>query len=329
MADVLNEHASVAARREASLERPCVLVACSGGADSLSLAAALAHEAPRAGILAGGVSVDHGLQEGSAHRARAVAAALAGMGLEPVETVHVRIGRSPAGPEASARSARYAVLDHAATRHGADAVFLGHTLEDQAETVLLGLARGSGARSLAGMATRLGLYRRPLLRLSRGIVRAAVPPGLEPWEDPHNVDPAYARARVRHRVLPVLEKELGPGITAALARTGELLRADAEALDVLADQALQAATRPAPGSSPGSAYDIGHLSGLPQAVRWRVLRTAAISAGCPPTDLTAAHAEAVDKLLTAWHGQKGVDLPGAVRASRRRGVLTFGPLPGS
>ncbi|AYY14667.1 tRNA lysidine(34) synthetase TilS [Actinobacteria bacterium YIM 96077] len=303
---------------------PLVLVACSGGPDSLALAAALAHQASRAGVRAGGVSVDHGLQEGSADRARAVGAVLVGFGLEPVETIHVRVPAGVGGPEGRARRARYAALESAAARHGASAVLLGHTLDDQAETVLLGLARGSGPRSLAGMAERTGIYHRPLLRLTRDAVRAAVPGDVKPWEDPHNTDSAYARVRVRKRVLPVLEEELGPGISAALARTADLLRADADALDSSAGSARAAAATTAAGGAP--AYDVGTLVGLSKAVRWRVLRAAAIDAGCPPTDLTAAHIEAIDMLITGWRGQKGVDLPGAIRARRRGGLLRFDAL---
>ncbi|NED95997.1 tRNA lysidine(34) synthetase TilS [Phytoactinopolyspora alkaliphila] len=320
----------------ASGEPALVLAACSGGADSWAVAGALAVEGPRAGVRAGAVTVDHGLQAGSAERARSVAAQLGALGLDPVEVVHVHVGRAGGGPEGRARRARYDVLTAAALRHGAAAVLLGHTLDDQAETVLLGLARGSGARSLAGMAARAGLYRRPLLQLSREVVRAAVPGGVRVWEDPHNADPAYARARVRHLVLPVLEKELGPGVAAALARTAELLRADADALDHVAAGALTAVTRHGPaepagpaydtGELAGPVYDTGELAGLPQAVRWRILRGAAIAAGCPPTDLTAAHVQAVDALVVAWRGQKGIDLPGAIRANRRGRALRFGPL---
>ena len=144
---------------------PCVLVACSGGADSLALAAAVAFEAPRAGVRAGLVTVDHGLQPGSA----AVAAQVAGLGyelgLDPVEIVPVTVGRT-GGVEAAARDARYAALDAAASALGA-AVLLGHTLDDQAETVLLGLGRGSGPRSIAGMRVIDGHYLRPLLGLRR------------------------------------------------------------------------------------------------------------------------------------------------------------------
>jgi tRNA(Ile)-lysidine synthetase-like protein len=309
-----------------------VLVSCSGGADSLALAAALAHVAARDGLRAGGVSVDHGLQPGSAERARGVASDLVRLGLDPVEVVHIQVADDLQGPEGNARRARYAALDAAASRHGATAVLLGHTRDDQAESVLLGLARGSGARSLAGMAAAAGRYRRPLLSLPRETVRAAVPGGFTAWQDPHNSDLTFARARVRCHVLPALEAELGPGISAALARTAELLRADADALDAWADRVLTECVLE--GRSPGGkpqqySFDhglgIGSLATYPQAIRKRVLRRAAIAAGSPPTDLTAAHVEAMDALITKWRGQVGVDLPGKLRASRVGGVLGFGP----
>lgn len=297
-----------------------VLVACSGGSDSLSLAAATAFEARAAGWRAGGVSVDHGLQRGSAQRARDVAATLAVLGLNPVEAIHVSADGGPSGPEGNARAARYRALDGAARRHNAASVLLGHTRDDQAETVLLGLARGSGARSLAGMPERSALYRRPLLRLSRDVVRQALPEGLLPWDDPHNADPAYARARVRHAVLPTLEAELGPGIADALARTADLLRADADALDEIVDTHWREWT-----AERGT--EIGVLADLPRAIRWRLLRRAAIDAGCPPTDLTAAHVAAIDTLIMDWRGQKGIDLPGGIRAARVDKTLRFTHVP--
>ncbi|MFW6091230.1 MAG: tRNA lysidine(34) synthetase TilS, partial [Actinomycetota bacterium] len=306
---------------ELDRRRP-VLVACSGGPDSLALAAAVAFRAERDGRRAGAVTVDHGLSPGSADRAREVAAAMSALGLDPVEVVHALVAATGRGPEGDARAARYGALDAAASRHGAAAVLLGQTRDDQAETVLLGLARGSGARSLAGMAPASGHYRRPLLDLPRETVRSAVPAGLVPWEDPDNVDPAYARARVRHRVLPVLEAELGPGVAAALARTADLLRADADGLDEWADRAAEqclVAAPPVAGRDDGTAVrlDVPQLAALPLAVRSRVLRRAAIVAGSPPTDLTAGHVRALDALVTRWHGQRGVDLPGGVRAARR------------
>src|SRR5271170_3077572 len=193
-----------------------VLAACSGGADSLALAAALAFEAPRLGLSGGGVTVDHGLQPGSAEQARKVTTALAALGLDPVRSVSVTVARSGTGPEAAARTARYLALGRVADATGAAAILLGHTLDDQAETVLLGLARGSGARSLAGMPERRGIYRRPLLGIRRADTIAACQElELEPWQDPHNADSRYARVRVRHQALPALEAALGPGVPEA------------------------------------------------------------------------------------------------------------------
>jgi tRNA(Ile)-lysidine synthase len=295
-----------------------VLIACSGGADSLALAAATAFEAGKAGLLAGALTVDHGLQAGSAKRAAVLAARLGTLGLAPVEVLAVAVGQD-GGPEAAARAARYAALDAAAERLGAAAVLVGHTRDDQAETVLLGLTRGSGARSLAGMAAASGpggRYRRPLLGIDRATTYAAcLAEGQQPWDDPHNLDPVYTRARVRHRVLPVLEQELGPGVAAALARTAGLLRDDADALDEWADRAAAECTH----SSGGLLAD--RLAEFPPAVRRRVLRQTAITAGSNPSDLTAHHVGAIDALLTGWHGQAWVDLPGGVRATRRCGRL--------
>jgi tRNA(Ile)-lysidine synthase len=188
-----------------------VLVACSGGADSLALAEAVAFEAPKLAVAAGAVVVDHGLQDGSAAVAARAAAQCRRLGLDPVEVVAVQVEDGRAGPEAAARAARYAALEAAAERLGAELVLLGHTRDDQAEGVLLGLARGSGARSLSGMPARRGRYARPLLGLSRSQpAAAAAASGLRPWEDPHNADPAYARVRARS-LLAALEAELGPG----------------------------------------------------------------------------------------------------------------------
>jgi tRNA(Ile)-lysidine synthase len=302
-----------------------LLVACSGGADSLALASALAFEAPKLGLRGGGVTVDHGLQDGSDEQARRVAKALKGMGLRPVDNVTAAVAcpGDPGypGPEAAAREARYAALHRAASASGAAAVLLGHTMDDQAETVLLGLARGSGARSLAGMPGRTGPFLRPLLRIGRATTRAAcAAQGLEPWDDPQNADPGFARARVRHRLLPALEAELGPGVAEALARSARLLRADADLLDALAESELE---RMAPPGS-GHSLPLDALAALPEAIRSRVLRNAAIAAGCPPGALSARHIAGLEALVTGWHGQRWTDLPGGVRAWRRYGKLQFG-----
>jgi tRNA(Ile)-lysidine synthase len=307
-----------------------VLVACSGGADSLALAAAAAFEAPRLGVTLGGVTVDHGLQPGSAEQAAKVVKVLTAMGLDPVLSLSVTVARPDVegrpgypGPEAAARDARYRALDRAAAATGATAILLGHTRDDQAETVLLGLARGSGARSLAGMPERNGRFLRPLLGISRAQTRAAcAAQNLEPWDDPQNADPGYARARVRHRLLPALERELGPGVTEALARSADLLRADADLLDSLARAETDRLSAPGPGLA------IDELAALPAAIRSRVLRNAAIAAGCPPGSLTAGHVAGLDALVTQWRGQRGADLPGGISGRRRYGKLLFSAGPG-
>ncbi|MDT4915835.1 MAG: tRNA(Ile)-lysidine synthase [Pseudonocardiales bacterium] len=307
-----------------------VMVACSGGADSLALAAAVSFEAARAGVPAGLITVDHGLQRGSAERADLVAAIGYEMGLDPVEVVRVAVGRA-GGPEAAARTARYAAL--AATAGALDAqVMLGHTLDDQAETVLLGLGRGSGPRSIAGMAAVDGRYLRPLLGLRRETTAAACSAlGLPVWTDPHNSDAAFQRARLRHEVLPLLDGVLQGGVAEALARTAALLRDDLDALDVMAADALLRVVRPRPGDEPGKhgqsmeELDVASVASLPRALRTRVLRLWVATAGAAP--LTAERTEAVDALVSDWHGQGPIDLPGRVAVHRASGrlVLTAEP----
>ncbi|WP_405184832.1 tRNA lysidine(34) synthetase TilS [Streptomyces albidoflavus] len=317
-------------------EGPLVLVACSGGADSMALASALAFEAPRLGIRAGGITVDHGLQYGSDDRAADVVARLTALGLDPVEASAVRVaaasdrtahgapyagGARRVGPEAAARDARYAALDEAAERLGAAAVLLGHTRDDQAETVLLGLARGSGIRSLSGMAAvsgDSGRYRRPFLQLDRQTARTAcLAQSLPVWDDPHNTDPAYTRSRLRHEGLPALEKALGKGVVEALARTAQLSRDDADALDAWAARE-EAAVRDETGE-----LDCARLYALPAAVRRRILRRALVAAGAPGGSLFARHVEEVDRLITGWRGQRAINLPGKVEARRQGGRLVL------
>ncbi len=302
-----------------------VLAACSGGPDSLALAAAVAFEAPRAGLLAGGITIDHGLQPGSAEQAAQVTAVLHRLGLSPVLSVAVEVARPGGadgypGPEAAARSARYAALDEAAGRTGAR-ILLGHTLDDQAETVLLRLSRGSGARSLAAMAPVSGRYLRPLLGIRRTqTVAACAAEGLQPWADPHNSDPAYARTRVR-RLMPALEEALGPGVALALARTADLLRADADVLDALA--VAEAAQLGGTAAAQADGWPAAALAKLPEAIRHRLLRTAAVAAGCPAGAMSQRHVARLDELVTGWHGQRWADLPGGIRCLRRYGRLLF------
>ncbi|MFI6823621.1 tRNA lysidine(34) synthetase TilS [Micromonospora sp. NPDC050187] len=313
-----------------------VLVACSGGADSLALAAATAFVAPRLGRPAGLVTVDHGLQAGSAERAAAVARWAEKTGFAPVESVRVRVAGRPGGPEGAARDARYQALAEAARRYGASALLTGHTRDDQAETVLLALARGSGPRGLAGMPPRRDLSGVPLLRpfldVSREQTRRACAVlGFTPWEDPHNVDPSYARARVRADVLPVLVAALGPAVLENLARTARLVAADTAALDDLAAAALAEARVPTDGRAgaggatgdrpvPGGLV-VPVLAGLALAVRTRVLHAWARELGAPAAALSHRHVAALDALVTDWRGQGAVHLPGALRVTRRDGHL--------
>ena len=303
--------------RELLPDSGLALVALSGGPDSLVLAAAVAFEAPRAGLRAGAVIIDHGLQPGSADAAAQAARHTTDLGLDPVLVLPVTVG-TEGGPEAAARTARYAALDQAARDTGAVAVFLGHTLDDQAETVLLGLARGSGAASLRGMDAVAGLYRRPLLGIRRATtVQACADAGLTPWHDPHNADPAYTRVRVRQAVLPVLERELGPGIPEALARTAEQLREDSDALDHFAEEIAEDL---AEHSEAGIALPVKALAANPAALRQRLIRLAVASEF--HVSLSRAQTLEVARLVTDWHGQSGVDLPG-VRVERRDGYLHF------
>jgi tRNA(Ile)-lysidine synthase len=294
-----------------------VLVALSGGPDSLALAAATAFEAPRAGLRAGAVIVDHGLQEGSADVAANAARQAADLGLDPVLVRTVTVGTA-GGPEAAARDARYEALRTAAAETGATTVLLGHTLDDQAETVLLGLARGSGAASLQGMAAKTGLYSRPLLGIRRSQTEQfCVDSDLEPWADPQNADAAYSRVRVRSSVLPMLERELGPGIAEALARTAEQLREDSDALDHFAEEIAEEL---ADIAEAGISLPVRALEANPPALRQRLIRLAVQSEF--HVSLSRAHTLEVAKLVTDWHGQSGLDLPG-IRVERRDGLLVF------
>jgi tRNA(Ile)-lysidine synthase len=253
--------------------------------------------------------VDHGLQPDSAEVAARASEQLHAIGFSEivVERVYVEL-TSGLGPEAAARAARYQAFDAHAERLGATTL-LGHTLDDQAETVLLGLARGSGARSLAGMAVRTGGYLRPLLELRRTTTQAMCAElRLDPWQDPHNADPRYARVRVRRHVLPVLEAELGPGIAEALARTAAQLGEDADLLDQLAAAA-----------DPGTEnLDCGLVAQLAPALRRRVIRRWLLARGA--ADVTRRHVLAVESLVLDWRGQQAVQLT-AADVVRRDGAL--------
>ena len=292
-----------------------VLVAVSGGADSLALAAALVPESKNALINLVGVTIDHQLQKSSGEQATKVHSQLSSLGISQIEIVKVDVEMVD-GLEASARRARYAALDAVAEKLNANLIFLGHTLNDQAESVLLGLARGSGARSLSGMARYTGKYCRPLLEITRSETLAACTENnLTPWIDPHNSDSQFARVRVRTDALPKLEESIGPGITEALARSADLLRDDADALDGWAVQVAAELDL--------ADLEITALADLPKAVRTRLLRMAIYAAGAPMGSITADHVASVEALVTSWHGQGACSLPGGVKVSRISGRLSL------
>ncbi|HEX7210455.1 MAG TPA: tRNA lysidine(34) synthetase TilS [Propionibacteriaceae bacterium] len=295
-----------------------LVVACSGGADSLALAFAIDYVTTRRGLGHSAVVIDHGLQDDSAEVASRVADQLATLGYDDVSVIAVDIDQpSAVGPEAAARQARYRALDTEA-RARAATVWLGHTLDDQAETVLLGLARGSGSRSLAGMVPRTGHLVRPFLRIRRTTTeQVCAELGLEPWQDPHNSDRRFTRVRVRDIVLPMLEAELGPGVAEALSRTAELVRDDSELLDQLAAQTSRAAE----GLGGTDTLDCAALESQPPALRRRIIRLWLLAHGLG--DLSLRHINAVDSLVIDWHGQKAIHVPGAT-VTRTAGRLRVG-----
>jgi tRNA(Ile)-lysidine synthase len=301
-----------------------VLAACSGGPDSLALADTLAFCAPRMGLRGGLVSVDHGLQEGSAGRAADVAAWARTVGLDPAEAVAVAVGGS-GGPEAAARAARYPALDAAAERHGAAAILLGHTRDDQAETVLLALVRGAGPRGIAGMRAVRGRYRRPLLGVARSDTHAACAErGLRPWADPHNADPRFLRSALRP-ALDALVGVLGEDLVPNLARTASLVAADTDHLDSLGAAALEEC-RAGDGArgGAGNGLDAKRLGALPGPVRQRALRAWALESGVDGADLNHRHLGALDALVADWRGQGPTFLPGGIAVRRSDGRLTAG-----
>ena len=286
------------------------LVAVSGGADSLSLAKALIVESEPLALQPIAITIDHQLQAGSELQAQRVENQLKEIGYDQVLVKKVLVFLE-SGLEAGARDARYAAIGEGVEETKAVKVFLGHTRDDQAESVLLGLARGSGARSLSGMAPENGIYLRPFLSITREESEAACREwGLEFWNDPHNLNTEFTRVKVRREVIPYLEEHLDPGISRALVRSAALLRDDADALDLWAEREA-------------SDLDCERLAALPRAIRTRIIRRAALSAGATPGQLTFEQVGAIDALICAWKGQGAVSLAGGVKVERISGRLSL------
>jgi tRNA(Ile)-lysidine synthase len=292
-----------------------VAVACSGGADSLALAAATTHVARRLGRAVRGLVVDHGLQAGSSAVAARAAEQLRELGCADVRVLPVRV-RGSGGVEAAARRARYSALDRARPDNGM--VLLGHTLDDQAETVLLGLGRGSGPRSIAGMRPWNPPWARPLLGVSRRTTaEACAELGLKPWEDPHNSDRRFTRVRLRDEVVPLLEDVLQGGVSAALARTARQLQDDSDVLDAVVSD-IRADVES------GGGLDARALATHHPAIRRRVLRRWLLDHGVP--EVSDAHLRSADELVGAWRGQGGHALPGSFVVRRVHGTLLVEPV---
>jgi tRNA(Ile)-lysidine synthase len=295
---------------------PLHLVALSGGGDSLALAWAAGIELPKLGHRVGAVIVDHQLQPESARVAQNAAELAKGWGLSPVLVKTVSVGQT-GGPEEAARNARYQAFNEAMGETGAVGVLLAHSQDDQAETVVLGLARGSGPASLKGMSPQDGAYSRPLLSLPRATLRQALDDaGVDWWEDPHNTDERFSRVRVRTTVLPVLEKEIGPGIAGALSRTAELFRQDSDALDGMATTILERFVTQ--GTDGSLVVDVSVLEEQPVAISSRVLRMMVVGVGAQAPSYPQM--TQIMSLVSSWRGQSAVALAGA-NVERKDGAL--------
>ena len=336
-------------------DAPLVLVACSGGRDSMALAAVSHIVCTSMGVRCGAVIVDHGLQAGSERVASEAADRCRALGLGPVIMRNATVQARGEGLEAAARQARYDELCAAAHESGAIAVLLAHTMDDQAETVLIGLLRSRGVDALAGMPqvfTRSGVtFARPLLTLTRDETTGLCEDlGVEYWDDPTNGDAVDGelpddyplRSRVRHDLLPAIERFAGFNVTRHFAESAQLARMDKEYLDQRSDEvmgeAVAAVDRPASSAAVSTdtpracaaddTNDSGHGIGLmigvkriarePEAIRLRVIAHALSQAG---VNASAAQIAAIDRLVVDWHGQGGVSLPRGYSANRKKHVI--------
>lgn len=319
---------------------PTILVGVSGGADSLALLATAQWVGQRMGLRTLALIVDHGLQEESAQIAERARTQAQRLGAE-ARIVTVRVEAEAAGGvENAAREARHRAFEQELDHHGALALLLGHTLDDQAEQVLMGLARGGGPRALAAIPRHRGALLRPFLGTGRD-ERTALRRrdteqictllGIDAWEDPMNRDVSMLRPAVRHQVMPLLREILGEQIDENLARTADLVREDADHLD--AEAAL---TLPGLQRDGGELREDGDLllldahalTAVPTPVRTRLLRDASRRAeqlAGTPSDKSLLRRQVleIDALVISWHGQAGVALPGRIEAVRRDGLLVW------
>jgi tRNA(Ile)-lysidine synthase len=294
-----------------------ILVACSGGADSLALAWTANFVAEKNKFFISAIVVDHQLSDDSADVAREAKKKLHQLGIAEVKIVKVDVVTQSEGIEAAAREVRYKALRSYGREISAKLILLGHTQEDQVETVLMRLTRGSGARSLQGMAQFKENFVRPFLHLRRQEVRdSLLKINLVAWEDPMNYSDKFLRSKIRNQLLPKLEEVLGEGVFEAIDRTALQIRDDNAALDLITQDVMAL-------SQIEKSSEIDILAAQPKAIRTRILRRMMLNAGVPAASLASSHIEAVDQLITNWHGQGEVALPGKLWASRKSGLLTI------
>jgi len=295
-----------------------LLIAVSGGADSLALAAACEFEAKKLGLKIAAAVIDHSLQKGSDKVAAQTAKTLAALGFEEVVVKKITVGKA-GGPEAAARTARYNALETLRQKTKSHFIVLGHTSSDQAETVLLGLVRGSGSKSLSGMSEKTGFLLRPLLGVERATTEAfCKDSGIKYWSDPQNQDKKFLRVMIRKLVLPFLEKQLGGSVAASLVRTSDQLREDNTYLESQSDKSFK---KYAKVSGSGISFDAKALEKLPAAILNRVIKKSLDSFG---SESSRTHVLAVSDLVLSWHGQKPLALPG-VRVVRKGNTISFEP----
>ncbi len=296
-----------------------VLVGCSGGADSLALAWTTLVVGKRLELKTGAVIVDHQLIPESNSVALNAKKQCEELGIQEVIIKKVNVEQNHEGLEAAARIARYEAFENVLHETNAQAILLAHTQDDQAETVLMRLTRGSGAKSLSGMAQVSGKYLRPFLHLRKKLVHDSLDLiGLKAWQDPANTDHQFLRVKVRNELMPKIVEVLGESAISSLDKTSQLLRLDNQALEELAQQFFDSQK-----DVKTNGLEISELEKLPEAIRTRVLRIFAIASGVHPGPFSFEHIEAIDALVKNWHGQGNVDLPGFIQATRVDGSLRF------
>lgn len=291
-----------------------ILVGCSGGADSIALAWSASVVCKRLNLNLGVVIVDHQLIAESNQVAENTKKQCAEFGINQIIVKKIKVVLENEGLEAAARKARYKAFEEVIKDTNAKALMLAHTQDDQAETMLMRLTRGSGAKSLSAMSEVSGKYLRPFLHVRKFEIKDALEKeDIKYWNDPANSNSDFLRVKVRNELIPKLIEVLGDSVVEALDRTSMLLKNDNDILDQIALDHYQENRQ----------LLISKLEDLPSAIRTRVIKLAALDAGVNPGPFSFEHIEAIDALVTNWHGQSHIDLPGFVQASRVNETIRF------